>query len=265
MGRRKRTILNDLMVLRCWCSPLVALISYAVIGYVLPAILPKDHLAFAAFITVMPKIAPIAALVLLVPMPFAYLNARKKRRLVDANKDLESIRALPWKDFEQLVAEAFRRKGYRVRENLLAGPDGGVDAELEKDGQLHLVQCKQWKAQKVGVSVVREMYGLMVAHNASSVSIVSSGIFTQEAQNFAEDKPIDLIDGVQLHKLISSLQLSGSGAQVDTSLQVKPQPSTSCPRCGGELVTRAARRGPDAGSQFIGCSGYPKCKYTQNL
>jgi restriction system protein len=265
MGRRKTTILDDLMVLTWWFSPVAALIAYVGIGYVLPAIVPQDHPAFAAFSMVMPKIAPIVGFVLLVPMPFAYLNGRKKQRLVDSNRDLESIRALSWKEFEQLVAEAFRRKGYIVRENLTGGPDGGVDVELEKDGQSHLVQCKQWKVRKVGVSIVREMYGVMTARNASSVSIVSSGIFTQEVQNFAEDKPIDLIDGVQLTKLISGVQRSGSGARVDTNIQVKSQPPLACPRCGGELVTRAARRGSNAGKQFIGCSGYPKCKYTQNL
>ena len=265
MGRRKRGILDDLMVLPWWCSPVAAVVAYVGIGFVLPALVPQNKPAFVAFNTVLPKIAPLVAFILLLPMPFAYFNGRKKKRLVDSNKDLESIRALSWREFEQLVAEAFRRRGYKVRENLSAGPDGGVDVELEKDGRLHLVQCKQWKAQKVGVSVVREMYGLMVAHNASSVFIVSSGIFTQEAQNFADGKPIDLIDGVQLNKLISSVQRSVSGAQWGTSLQVEPQPSTSCPRCGSELVTRAARRGSNAGKQFIGCSGYPKCKYTQDL
>ena len=207
MGRRKKGILDDLMVMPWWCSPIAALLAYVGIGFMLPAILPQQHPAFVAFNTVLPKLAPIVAFALLVPMPFAYINGRRKKRLVDSNKDLDSIRALSWKEFEQLVAEAFRRKGYTVRENLTAGPDGGVDVELEKDGRLHLVQCKQWKARKVGVSVVREMYGVMVAHNASSVSIVSSGIFTQEAQNFAAVKPIDLIDGVQLNKLISSVQV----------------------------------------------------------
>ncbi len=33
-----------------------------------------------------------------------------------------------------------------------------------------------------------------------------------------------------------------------------------CPECGKQLVVRASRRG-----KFIGCSGYPKCRYTRNL
>jgi hypothetical protein len=39
----------------------------------------------------------------------------------------------------------------------------------------------------------------------------------------------------------------------------------SCPRCGGELILRTARQGPNAGGQFFGCSNYPKCRYTKNL
>lgn len=38
-----------------------------------------------------------------------------------------------------------------------------------------------------------------------------------------------------------------------------------CPNCGGRLVIRTARSGSNAGSQFYGCSNYPKCRYTRNI
>ena len=38
-----------------------------------------------------------------------------------------------------------------------------------------------------------------------------------------------------------------------------------CPRCGKPMVLRTARKGPNAGAQFWGCSGYPDCKATQPL
>ncbi len=38
-----------------------------------------------------------------------------------------------------------------------------------------------------------------------------------------------------------------------------------CPRCGGKLILRTARRGENAGKQFYGCSNYPKCRYIQNI
>lgn len=33
-----------------------------------------------------------------------------------------------------------------------------------------------------------------------------------------------------------------------------------CPDCGKEMVLREAKRGPNKGQQFWGCSGYPECK-----
>jgi DNA topoisomerase-1 len=41
----------------------------------------------------------------------------------------------------------------------------------------------------------------------------------------------------------------------------KPGPTgLSCPDCGKELVVRRGRRG-----EFLGCSGYPKCRFTRDL
>jgi ATP-dependent DNA helicase RecQ len=41
--------------------------------------------------------------------------------------------------------------------------------------------------------------------------------------------------------------------------------SPKCPNCGSDMVLRTARRGPNAGNQFWGCSDYPSCKGTQDL
>lgn len=38
-----------------------------------------------------------------------------------------------------------------------------------------------------------------------------------------------------------------------------------CPRCGRELVLRTAKKGANAGNQFYGCSGFPKCRYIKNM
>jgi restriction system protein len=97
----------------------------------------------------------------------SYFESRRKRKLLDSQEDLESIRSLSWREFEELVGEAYRRRGYTVKENAGAGPDGGIDLVLNKNGNTFLVQCKQWRSCKIGVKVVREMYGLMAAKQAS--------------------------------------------------------------------------------------------------
>ncbi len=37
-----------------------------------------------------------------------------------------------------------------------------------------------------------------------------------------------------------------------------------CPVCGAKLVLRTAKKGNNAGNQFLGCSAFPKCRYTRN-
>ena len=36
-----------------------------------------------------------------------------------------------------------------------------------------------------------------------------------------------------------------------------------CPKCGGDLVIRTTKHGPKVGNNFLGCSNFPKCKYTK--
>jgi restriction system protein len=112
-------------------------------------------------------LAPYAALLVLFTSGLSFVGGRRRVRLLDAQSGVGSIRQLSWQEFEQLVGEYFRRLGYTVRETGQRGHDGGVDLELRQDGQLYLVQCKHWKAWKVGVPVVWEMlalYGVGPAH-----------------------------------------------------------------------------------------------------
>jgi restriction system protein len=119
---------------------------------------------------------------------------------------------MSWRQFELLAGEAFRRQGYTVEETGLGGADGGIDLILHKNGQTTLVQCKQWKNWQVGVKVVREMYGLLMHHQAAAVKIVALGDYTSDARRFAQGKPIELIHGGELISTVSSLQTSKARA-----------------------------------------------------
>ena len=46
---------------------------------------------------------------------------------------------------------------------------------------------------------------------------------------------------------------------------VQSEDSTQdCPKCGSRLEQKVAKKGPNAGNPFLGCSGFPKCRYTRN-
>ncbi|NYF22408.1 restriction system protein [Xanthomonas sp. JAI131] len=215
-------------------------------------------------------LGPFAWIVLIVCWTaalFSFLGARHRRRLLDTRTTLESLADGGWRQFELLVGEAFRRQGYSVEENGLGGADGGIDLILRKDGRRTLVQCKQWKRQQVGVSVVREMYGLLAHHQAHAVKIVCIGSYTNYAARFAQGKPIELIGGERLLGMIQAAQREGV-AWPSLKLRIEPAlvaavdaaaQTPTCRQCGSALIQRANRRTDEA---FLGYSQFPRCRGT---
>jgi restriction system protein len=112
------------------------------------------------------------------------------------------------------VAEAYRRKGYAVEETGGGGPDGGIDLVARKGGDF-LVQCKHWKAYRVGVKEARELLGLVTAERAAGGILITSGGFTPDAQDFAERNSIELVNGPRLLQLVRLAQ-NGRSAVVTT-------------------------------------------------
>lgn len=215
-------------------------------------------------------LAPLAWIVLIVcwiAALFSFLGARHRRRLLDTCTSLESLATGGWRQFELLVGEAFRRQGYSVEETGLGGADGGIDLILRKDGRRTLVQCKQWKRQQVGVSVVREMYGLLAHHQAYAVKIVCIGSYTKDAASFAQSKPIELIGGERLLDLVHAAQRGGparpfSKPKIEPTLVVAIDAAAhapACKQCGGAVIERINKR---TGESFIGCSQFPRCRGT---
>jgi len=186
---------------------------------------------------------------------------------VGSGKAADALDGISWQEFELLVGEAFRLQGYQVAETGGAGPDGGVDLVLRKGGEKFLVQCKQWKAFTVGVTIVRELYGAMAANGAAGGMVVTSGRFTDEANAFAQGRNVTLIDGPALLKLIQRAQASrmaGSKEPVTTAATgPKAVIQPLCPSCSKPMVRRTAKKGGTAGSTFWGCVDFPACRGTR--
>ncbi len=252
MPRKKTTFIDLLFQAPWWVSVITAVIVYVAMGHVLPSIETNNQL-IAMVLKALAVPAPFFAVCILLIAPFSFFNARRKAKQLDAQKSIETIQQLHWRNFEELVAEAYRRQGYRVTEGGF-GADGGIDLELRKGDELTFVQCKQWKVQKVGVNVVREMFGVLTASNADKVIVICSGKFTQQAIDFASDKPIELLSGNELLSLVKDVQAEPI---------IEPVQQASCPRCGSDLVERQAKRGNNAGNTFLGCTSFPKCRYTK--
>jgi restriction system protein len=265
MSRRNPSPVDLLVQLPWQVSAVLAVVAFVSLRWVFPSI-DSTNPILHNFIQLGAKLAWVAAFCFGVLAALSAFQARRKRALLDSQRDLESIRALSWKQFELLVGEAYRRQGYSIEESLGGGPDGGIDVGLSKGGQKWIVQCKRWKTQSVGAPVIREMFGLLNHHQVAGVIVVTSGHFTREAIAFAEGKPIELIDGPALLQLVKDVQSTPSSVQESPVLPVPTLSPVvpSCPKCGGTMVERVARKGTNAGATFWGCTEYPQCRGVRN-
>lgn len=280
MARKKSSALEDLMDIGMklpWQASLVlALIAYLGFHYLAtmpprPVVIadPKQ-MGQAMGPMVFRQVAITAGMFLQYLVPAALLigaavAAVKRRRhsalhlAVASSPSRNALEQMSWREFEGLVGEVFRRKGFDVVERGGNAPDGGVDIELFAGKDKYLVQCKQWKVNKVGVATVRELYGVMAAEGAVGGFVVASGEFTEEAKRFAEGRSIELLPTDSLLRLVR--QTSGALPTAGAA----PTGDPACPKCGSQMVMRTARKGENAGAAFWGCPQYPACRGTRNV
>ena len=102
-----------------------------------------------------------------------------------------------------------------------------------------------------------------VCHENQLSSIVRY-IWNENPDVLTDTEVTDLFEKLQPLTSVNAATVHQHQATVQHA-KAAPTSNTVCPRCGGKLVLRTARNGPHPGSQFYGCSNYPKCKYTKNL
>lgn len=197
-----------------------------------------------------------------------WLRRRQQAAFLRQNIDIAWLNRLSWQEFENQIAKVYRHQGYHVEETGGGGSDGGVDLILTANGERTFVQCKQWRVFKVGVKPVRELYGVMSAEGAHRGILITSGVFTSEALRFAGGKRLELVDGAQCGQMVREFQqaLGGqTGPNASVASPSMPPARPVCPVCGSDMVLKLAKRGAYAGSEFWGCSRWPKCDGIVNL
>lgn len=119
-----------------------------------------------------------------------------------------NLASMDWEDFEHLIREIFEKEftssGGEVRVTQ-ASRDGGVDAvAFDPDpirGGKIVIQAKRY-AHTVGVSAVRDLYGTLMNEGASKGILVTTSDYGPDAYEFANGKPITLLNGSNLLHLL---------------------------------------------------------------
>lgn len=282
MGRRRTSALDDLLQIAShlppWVGLTLALVSYGCLRWLAQKPLPTPSLVpgqLGALVmgSLMQSLAQVGQFLLpgvfLVGALVSFIRRKKNGQLVEvatATPGAEAVVGMSWREFELLVGEGFRRRGFGVKDLGGQGPDGGVDLVLSKGSERYLVQCKQWRAAKVGVAILRELYGVMAAQGAAGGYVVTSGTFTKDAVDFSAGRNIELIDGPKLRRLLEDARSGAAPRQAaPTQERRSDRLMPTCPKCNADMKLREARKGPQAGNRFWGCSRFPDCRGTSPL
>ncbi len=178
------------------------------------------------------------------------MSRRSRIKWFLGKKQVQELQKLTPAQFEEYIAVLFKSLGYETRVTGGKG-DGGVDVEAVKDGHVHYIQCKKFITSKVPVSAVRDFYGAIADRvDGGKGYFITTNVFTLDAEKFAEDKPIELVDKF---KLMEYMNMVNAPAVPVAMAHV-------CPKCGSELTKRKGKYG-----LFLGCTTYPDCDYTEKL
>lgn len=101
-----------------------------------------------------------------------------------------------------------------------------------------------------------EIHGDMVTDDTipAKEEIAESSVAQREASLYIPPKasPKNPMQEAELENISEAPQ--APTATIDT-----------CPKCGGKLVRRTAKKGSNQGQSFIGCSNFPQCRYTKQI
>ena len=270
MSRRKQSPLEDLIEITAkfpwWVGVVLAVVSYLLLHYFATKEIAAstDLKSFTdslgkQFLKTFSMFGQYILPIVFLAGSLVSVFARHKREALytsAATRD-GALEAMSWQEFELLVSEFFRQRGFKVEETGGGGADGGVDLVIAQGNDRYVVQCKQWKARQVGVSTVRELYGVMTAQGAVGGFVVTSGAFTEDARRFAEGREIELVACDQLLAMVREQHSQTPLAKPAAAI------APSCPQCNSPMVLKIARKGAQAGSSFWGCPKYPACRGTR--
>lgn len=204
---------------------------------------------------------------------YAVWDERKVQRTAATH---QGLRSLDPEQFERWCEARLQALGYGVR-RVGGSADHGIDLIAERDGKKWVVQCKRYVSSvSVSEPQVRELFGAMHDQSADRALLMTAGTFTKPARAWSVGKPIDLWDLGRLAKLTGSAPVVATalarGAQPEPAapgneLNAPPPAAatettsvSACPRCGSPLLKRTNR---GSGSEFWGCSTFPRCRHTQ--
>ncbi len=212
--------------------------------------------------------------------------------------DSETYYSMSPQQFEDAIAQLFRKLGYSVKQTPYSN-DKGKDAILAKNGETFLVECKRYgELNCIGRPEIQKFVAAMHDEKAVGGFYVNTGRYSPEAKKYAGEHKIVAYDRHTFPSLVleaypvledatvAKTMCLACGAIVEISVAESPvsalcsnghtvtntitpadlrvfSPTGAvppCEKCGAPMRVVKSYRG-----RFWGCSEYPKCRFTRKL
>ncbi|MFC5661548.1 restriction endonuclease [Kitasatospora misakiensis] len=114
-------------------------------------------------------------------------------------------------EFEELIAELFRLRGFRVMTTARSG-DAGVDVVADDldpvTGGRIVIQAKRYRST-VSPTAVRDLHSTVQHHGANKGILVTTAGFGPGSYDYIKGKPLTLVSGPELVELLAEQGLRG--------------------------------------------------------
>lgn len=159
------------------------------------------------------------------------------------------LRSLEWKRYEKVCMEYLRINNCAASVTC-TGADGGIDIQIhDSKGTLFAIaQCKSWN-RPIGVSLIRELYGIMASEKVKCGIFLTTSVFSPDAIEFAKNKPLMLIDADEFVKLINKLNEDNKHKMFQIAAE-GDYTTPTCVKCNVKMVKRVAKKGNNLGNEF---------------
>ena len=128
------------------------------------------------------------------------LNGDFSKEIEMQKQEIEYSNVQNGYEFEEYVANLYKKLGYTIEEVTKKSGDQGADVIAYKDNKKYVIQAKFYN-NPVGNKAVQEVVGAIGMYKADRGIVVTNNAFTSSAIELAQANNVELVDGEKIEEL----------------------------------------------------------------
>jgi len=133
----------------------------------------------------------------------ALIQEKSLKKMLTGSNSLDKLYMLNPFDFEEAVAEIFRKKGFQNVRVTPSSLDGGIDIIMDKNGEGYGVQCKKYDPESyIKIEVVKAVMPSCQRLGLQKAVFVTTAKYSEHTRAYMKTENMWLIDGAELVQMM---------------------------------------------------------------